>query len=121
MEIRDLNPEERLALVGLMKVVVMSDGNVSEDELEHVEALVAAFGADDYERTLEAFDKSFADEAAFRKFLTGISRQDARELIFATVLEGAAEGAIEGGEMEMLDWLSSQWNVKIEIEDGVGD
>ena len=118
MEIRDLNPDERTALVGLMKVIVMSDGNVSEDELEHVEALVEAFGLDDYQRTLDNAEKRFNDDAAFRKFLTGITRQEARELIFATLLESAGEGALEGKEVEMLDWLSATWNVKIEIEDG---
>jgi hypothetical protein len=120
MEIRDLNPDERTALVGLMKVLVMSDGNVSEDELEHVESLVEAFGPDDYQRTLDNVEKRFADDGAFRKFLTGITRQEARELIFATLLESAGEGALEGKEVEMLDWLSATWNVKIEIEDGAG-
>jgi hypothetical protein len=118
MEIRDLNPDERAALVGLMKVIVMSDGNVSEDELEHVESLVEAFGLDDYQRTLDSVEKRFKDDAAFRKFLTGVTRQEARELIFATLLESAGEGVLEGKEVEMLDWLSATWNVKIEIEDG---
>ncbi len=120
MEIRDLNADERTALVGLMKVVVLSDGNVSEDEIEHVEMLVDAFGAEDYERTLAAFEQRFADLEAFRAFLRGITRQDACELIFATILESACEGALEGAEVEMLDWLSSTWNVKIEIADGAG-
>ena len=120
MEIRDLNPDERQALVGLMKVLVMSDGNVTEDELEHVEALVEAFGADEYQRMLDAVATQFKDEAAFRKFLTGITRQEARDLIFATVLEGAAENALDSNEGELLDWLSSTWNVKVEIDDGAG-
>ena len=44
MELADLNQDERTALVGLMKLIVMSDGEVSEDEIEHVEVLVGAFG-----------------------------------------------------------------------------
>jgi hypothetical protein len=120
MEIRDLTADERTALVGLMKVVVMSDGNVSEDELEHVELLADAFGADGYQAALDGFEKRFRDEATFRQFLAGITRQDARELIFATVLESAGEGALEGKEVEMLDWLSATWNVRIEIADDGG-
>ena len=73
MEIADLNHDERTALVGLMKLVVMSDGNVTEDELEHVETLVDAFG----------------------------------------------EGALDGHEADLLDWLSKAWNIKIEIADGI--
>ena len=118
MELSDLNQDERTALVGLMKLVVMSDGTVSEDELEHVEHLVEAFGEDGYQRTLDAFEKRFADEQSFREFLAKIGRQEARDLIFGTVLESAGEGAVEGDEADLLDWLSKTWNVKIEIDFG---
>ena len=90
MELSDLNQDERTALVGLMKLIVMSDGNVSEDELEHVETLVDAFGEGEYQRTLEAFEKRFTDEKSFREFLRKVGREEAREVIFGTVLEGRA-------------------------------
>lgn len=120
MELDDLNQDERTALVGLMKLVVMSDKNVSGEEREHVEGLADAFGEEEYEQALNSFDERFQGEDAFRKFLTGIKRQEARELIFATVLEGAAEGAVEGPESEILDWLSTAWNIRIEIADELG-
>jgi len=119
MEIADLNQDERTALVGLMKLVVLSDGNVTEDELEHVETLVDAFGEGEYQRTLDAFEKRFNDEESFRKFLRGIGREDAREVIFGTVLESAGENALDHNETDLLDWLSKAWNIKIEIADGV--
>jgi hypothetical protein len=120
MELVDLNPDERTALIGLLKTVVMSDGNVSEDEIEHVEELVDTFGEGEYQRTLDAFETRFTDLPTFRTFLNGIGRQDARELIFATVLESAGEGALEGAEADMLDWLAKAWNVRIEIADDAG-
>jgi hypothetical protein len=116
MELRDLNQDERTALVGLMKLVVMSDDNVSEDELEYVEELVDAFGEQAYQQTLDAFEKRFPDAQSFRVFLRTISREDARELIFGTILESAGVDAIEGPEADLLDWLAKTWNVKIEIE-----
>jgi hypothetical protein len=118
MELEDLNADERIALVGLVKMVVLADGEVAEDEIEHVEELVDAFGEEGYEATLESFEKRFPDEDSFRKFLGTIERQGARELIFGTVLESADEGAIEGAEAAVLDWLSKLWNIKIEISDG---
>jgi hypothetical protein len=126
MELPDLNQDERTALVGLIKLIVMSDGEVSEDELEDVETLVAAFGDEGYQRTLDAFEKRFQDEESFKKFLKTIGRQEARDLIFGTVLEGAGEGALDGAETGLLDWLAETWNVKIEIaqdptEDPTGD
>ena len=121
MELRDLNQDERTALVGLMKLIVMSDDSVSEDELEYVEELVDAFGEDAYQRTLDAFEKRFADAQSFRGFLRTISREDARELIFATILESAGVDSIEGPEADLLDWLAKTWNVKIEIDEGDED
>jgi hypothetical protein len=117
MELRELNQDERTALIGLMKLVVMSDGSVSEEELEHVEDLVEAFGEDNYQQTLDAFEKRFMNADSFRMFLRTIGRQDARELIFGTLLQGAGAEAIEGQESELLDWLANTWNVSIEIAD----
>jgi hypothetical protein len=117
MELADLNQDERTALVGLMKQTVMSDGNVSEEELEYVEELVDTFGEDGYQTTLDAFEKRFKDVESFKKFLGGIGRQEARELIFGTVLEAAGAEAIEGAEAELLDWLGKAWDIKIEIDD----
>jgi hypothetical protein len=119
MELSDLNQDERTALVGLMKLTVMSDGNVSEEELESVEELVDAFGEGGYQSTLDAFEKRFTDVESFKKFLkaTGAGREDARELIFGTVLEAAGAEAIEGSEAELLDWLGREWDIKIQIED----
>ena len=34
------------------------------------------------------------------------------------MLESAGEGALDGGETDLLDWLSKTWNIKIEIADG---
>lgn len=120
MELAELNEDERLALVGLTKLVVLSDGEVAEDELEHVEALVAAFGEDAYQDTLDKFEDQFSDEPSFRRFLQQkIGRQEARDLIFGTILQSAEEGSLDDKETNLLDWLSRTWNVKIEIADGV--
>jgi hypothetical protein len=113
MELHELNQDERTVLVGLMKLVVMSDGTVSEDELEQVEALVEAWGEGSYQRTLDMFEKRFYDEQSFRAFLGTIGRQDARELIYATIAQGAAMGVIEGREAELLDWLAARWGLTV--------
>ena len=117
MELEDLNQDERTALVGLMKLTVLSDGDVSEEEIEDVEDLVDAFGEESYESTLDAFEKRFSDAESFKTFLSKIGRQDARDLIFGTVLEAAGSEAIEGREAELLEWLTKAWDIKIEIED----
>jgi hypothetical protein len=115
MELTELTPDERLALCGLLKAVVLADGKVSEDEMEEVEEIVDAFGEDAYRGYLDAFESRFPDEPSFQKFLKTITRQDARELIYGTILAGAAADAIEGGESDLLGWLAETWNIEITI------
>ena len=121
MELKDLNGDERTALVGLVREVVMADGNVSEDEIDEVDEIVDAFGEEGYQAALDAFEARFTDEEGFRRFLSGISRQEARELIYGTVLQGAAADAIEGGESELLSWLADVWKIEVHIEDSPED
>jgi hypothetical protein len=117
MELTELNPDERIALVGLVKAVVLADGQVSEDEMEEVQEIVDAFGDEAYRGYLDAFEARFADEPSFQQFLKTIERQEARELIYGTILAGAAADAIEGHESELLSWLADAWNVEITIAD----
>jgi Tellurite resistance protein TerB len=120
MELSDLNADERTALVGLVKAVVLSDGRISEDEVQEVEEIVEAFGEEAYRQCLDAFESRFPDEASFQKFLTTIKRPDARELIYGTVLAGAASDAIEGHESELLSWVEKAWNIEVTVVDENG-
>jgi hypothetical protein len=121
MELKDLNEDQRVALVGLMTLVVLSDAEIAEDEVEHVELLVNAFGDDGYEDALDRFQSQFRDEDEFRRFLQKLPGQDARDLIFGTILESADEGLLDRSETGLLDWLSREWNIKIEIADETAD
>jgi hypothetical protein len=49
--------------------------------------------------------------------LQGIRRQEARELIFGTVLDAAGAESVEPGEASLLDWLQKVWNIKVEVQD----
>jgi hypothetical protein len=117
MELKDLNGDERTALVGLVREVVMAEGNVSEDEIDEVADIVDAFGEEGYQAAVDAFDARFSDEEGFRTFLATIKRQEARELIYGTVLQGAAADAIEGGESELLSWLADTWQIEVHVEE----
>lgn len=117
MELPDLNHEERLALVALLEQVVESDGTVSEAEVAKIERVVGALGEDEYRRLVEEVDSRFTDEESLKTFLGGIGRQDARELIYGTVLETAAEHTVSVPESNVLDWLAKLWNVRVEIGD----
>ncbi len=115
MELGELNADERLALVGLVKTVILSDGHVSDDEVQEIDDIVDALGEESYQQCLDSFTSRFPDEESFQKFLRTIERPEAQELIYGTILTGAAADAIEGHESELLSWLAKTWNIEITV------
>jgi hypothetical protein len=117
MELRDLSHEERLALVALLEVVLESDRVVSDGEVADIDRVVAELGQDEYQRLVPEVDRRFPTEDELKQFLPSITRQDARELIYGTVLDTAIEDSVDPRESELLDWLAALWNVRVELED----
>ena len=114
MELKDLNDDERLALVALVEVVVDSDAEVSDEELDKLDDLTEEIGVDLYEETADEVDRRFEDEDALRAFLPTIVRQDARDLIYGTVLETVLVDAIDAHENDLLTWLAKTWDVTVQ-------
>jgi len=116
MELRDLNPDERVALAALIEFVVLASGHVTEDEEREIETIVSELGEDEYRKAMDEVDRRFPDEEAARKFLKTITRPEARELIYGAVLEAAMTDTIEGRESQMLEWVAKEWNIQVEYE-----
>jgi hypothetical protein len=123
MELTDLDSNERLALVSLVKAVAIADRAVSDEEGDLLADIVDAFGDDSYRKLTEEVDRRFGSEADLKAFLQGVRREEARELIYGTVLDLAMVDVVSGHESPLLAWLASAWNVEatIETRDGDGD
>ena len=118
MELRDLSHEERLALVALLEVVLESDRAVSDGEVADIDQVVGELGREEYERLVVEVDQRFPTEDELRVFLPSITRQDARELIYGTVLDTAIEDAVDARESAILDWLAALGKVHVEVQGG---
>ena len=116
MELRDLNHDERLALVALMMLVVESDHRVADGEIAAVDQVVETFGPDGYDALVTEVDERFPTEDELREFLPSIVRQDARELIYGSALDTAIEDTVDVWESSLFDWLAKLWNVTVDFE-----
>jgi len=116
MELLDLSHEERLALVALLEVVLESDRSVSDGEVADIDRVVGELGREEYQRLVAEVDRRFPTEDDLRAFLPSITRQDAREVVYGTVLDTAVEDAVDPHESELLEWLAGLWNVHVEFE-----
>jgi uncharacterized tellurite resistance protein B-like protein len=116
MELTDLNSDERLALVALIEATVRADHGVSEEEEEAIAEIIDALGEGAYREAVETADKRFGSEADLKAFLQGIKREEARGLIYGTVLDLAMSDVVTGAESPLLSWLAATWNVETAIE-----
>ena len=121
MELRDLDHDERLALVALVAMVLESNRTVSEGEIAEIDRVVGELGHDEYRRLVDEVDRRFSTEEALKVFLPAIVRQDARELIYGTVLDAAIGDGVDVRESALLDWLGKLWNVRVQVEDDAPD
>jgi hypothetical protein len=117
MELADLNQDEQIALAGLLEFVVLASGHVTEDEQQEIDVIVEALGGGKYRKAVEEVDKRFPDELAFRTFLSKVERQEAREIIYGTVMEAAMTDTVEGRESALLDWLAKEWKVEVTYDE----
>ncbi|HEY2901219.1 MAG TPA: TerB family tellurite resistance protein [Polyangia bacterium] len=116
MELRELNQDERLGLVALIEAVVRADHQVSEEEEGVLADVIEALGPEAYDAAVEKVDEELDGEEALKKFLQRITRPEARELIYGTVLELAISDVMTGSESTLLGWLADTWQIKTEFE-----
>ncbi|HVR62881.1 MAG TPA: TerB family tellurite resistance protein [Polyangia bacterium] len=112
MELGDLNQDERLALVALIEATGQADGRVSDDEESVVDEVVETLGPDAYQAAVEQADQLFQEDDDLKRFLQGIERTEAREIIYGTVLELAMADVASGHEPPLLSWLAKTWQLE---------
>jgi uncharacterized tellurite resistance protein B-like protein len=111
MQLTDLHPDERLALVALSRAIVRADGKVTPSEGHLVARLAMALGEATYRQAFSQAVESFGDEAGLKRFLETVHRQDARQLIFDTMLELAVSDELAPEEVPLLRWLEATWQI----------
>ncbi len=118
MTIDKLSHEEKLGLVALLELVAMSDGTVSDGEIEQINLLAKQLGDDEYRSLLDEADTRFAGVDGLKEFLKDINAPDSQEAIFGFVMEEAQKSPTIGARHGIIDWLASLWGIEIrELKD----
>ena len=112
MKLSDLDQDERLALVGLIKGLLLADLNVTDDEAKLLPVLADEMGQAAFHEAFVQVPQRFADEDTFKKFLQATGRPEARALIYETLSKLAAVDGVSPGEGSQLKWLEAAWALK---------
>ena len=116
MTLKELSRTEQLALVALTEVAVISDRNVTDNEVAQIEAIVDELGEDTFHELADEAETRFADRSTLKAFLKTITNPESRELILGTVLSETLADTLPHEQAEFMDWLSSEWKIAIKIE-----
>lgn len=106
---KDLTDEERLALVGLIKVVIQADRLYSKEEDAELKRIAGEIGEELFIATVDEARERFKTLDAIKEYARTVERQEARELILSTVQEMAVSDEVSPEEAQMVDWLSELW------------
>ncbi len=117
MKAAELNENELTALAGLAKYVLLSDKILTPEENIKLIAVTEKIGKEKFRRYLDRFEKTCPDIESFKAFLKKIENQDARESIYNIVFELATVDSIDNNETSLLNWLETEWQIKIGIDD----
>jgi hypothetical protein len=111
MKLAELDADETLALVALVKAIVLTDQSVSAEEAEALPPLIEEIGEDRYRRSYVVATERLADEVSLKAFLGEIRRPEACRLIYDTVLDLAQADGVHPEEGKLLDWIYATWNI----------
>ncbi len=113
MNLPDLEPDERVALVGLVLSIVDADNSKSEAEMEEFRAIAAEVGRREFDeafRRAKTSLKTLDDVIAFAT--EKVQRPGAREMIRTVLIDLAAADFISDEERAIVDRISDAWGLK---------
>jgi hypothetical protein len=116
MRLTELPHEQQLALVALLELVAMADGVLTEEEQEEIGHVAAELGDEAYRDLVDEAEETFVNTDDLKAFLETIHDEDARELIYGTVLEEAiVRSPLSQTGADMLNWMAKTWDIHVDI------
>lgn len=113
MTLAELDRDEQIALVALLGKLLVADGGGSDGEGRKVAEVVTALGQDAYDSAFEEAQDRYQEIDELKALLRRIGRQDARELIFATLMDVSIVDGMRSAEADLLEWLEAEWRIEV--------
>ena len=111
MELRELNAEEEVVLVGLLRDVAQADGRYSESEKRHVDRVRVALGEARFDKAVITAREHYGTRELLKEAAKAVTRKDARIVMYDTLDAMAAADGKTADEARPLAWLASWWEL----------
>jgi tellurite resistance protein len=109
----ELLPEEGLALVGLVKMVIQADKRFTLKESAALQQLAEQMGRRTFNQLVDEARRRFPTLDALRAHVATVERPEARELIYRTATAMADADAVRTSEeTAVLQWVAKLWGLE---------
>lgn len=105
-------PDEKLALAGLVRMVVRADGTFSPAEVSAVTQLGKELGSGEFWRLMAMAQQELEDADDLMEVVDRVHRQEVREWIYGVLVGLAAVDGIDDTEGSVLDWVMQVWGMR---------
>lgn len=111
-ELEELTEEELLTTVALLDLFAAADGVVAPAEARVMARFAEAIGVEFYDQLQAKLKDRALSQDDVKKLARGISRGEAREVIYGQIFDLAMQETINPQESELLAWLERAWEIK---------
>lgn len=109
-EIADLNEQEKIFLAGAIKVLILTDGNPSDQELADLDRIVDELGFHDFDEHLERFEVDAPNPGDFEYLARNIFHPDAKAVITRVLWDLALQkGYPSPGDEKLIKNIRQWW------------
>ncbi len=98
MTIRELTLDERSFLAGAVKILLLSDGVIDDEEIAGVDRLRDVYHFEDMDECLVRFEERVEGDGDFEAFAREITRKEARDFVVEELHELSLKGGYQGHE-----------------------
>jgi hypothetical protein len=109
-EVRDLNEQEKIFLAGAIKVLLLSKGGTTPEELDDLDRIVAGLGFTDFDEHLQRFEKDVVQDSDFEYLARNIFHPQSKSLITQVLWDLALQkGFASPEDEELIRNIRSWW------------
>ena len=90
---------------------------MSENEAGEIDALVAELGEQAWDAALDGARDLITDQESLEAALAQVTRQEARDLIYGSMLQLAIPDSIDPREASLLELVAEAWDIQQEFSE----
>jgi enolase len=118
MDAHELNEQERLALMGLLRLTISADVTLSQGESQQLKRIAADMGQDAFREARDTAKGRLQTRSDVEQALRAVERSAARSLIYRYALDAARSDELIAAELEVLRWVAELWALTVDPESG---